>query len=244
MSERKDRLERYGDNEKRMSILRRTAKETKSYRVQKKILTTALSCLVILTVVIFIAAALYKNTGSFTVGVNKVDITEYGLTLSETRDMAYATSHLNAKINERITNISEQDLPENLDMIDGEHNGENYIAYTFYLKNAGEREFSYEYEITISNVSNGIDEAVRVRLYIDGEATNYAKTRSDGTGPEDGTTEFYSLGVVTKGRVDGFAPGEQMKFTVVIWLEGDDYDCVDRVIDGLAKFEMNCSVIH
>lgn len=244
MSERSERLERYGDNEKRLSILRRTARETRTYRVQQKVLKTALTCLLILALVLFISAALYKDTGSFTVGVDKVDLQKYGLSLSETRDMAYASSHLNAKINERITNISERDLPNNLDMIDGEHNGDNYIAYTFYLQNMGELELSYEYELTISNVTKGLDEAVRVRLYIDGEAVNYAKTRSDGSGPEDGTTEFYSLGVVTKGRIDGFVPGEKTKFTIVIWLEGDDYDCVDRVIDGLAKFDMNIKVVH
>jgi hypothetical protein len=244
VSDRSDRLERFGNDEKRIGVLRRTAREVRTYRVQRKILKTALTCLLILALVLFICAALYKDTGSFTVGVNKVDLQKYGLSLSESRDMAYASSHLNAKINERITNIAEEDLPENIDMIDGEHNGDNYIAYTFYLQNAGQLELSYEYELTISNVTKGLDEAVRVRLYIDGEYVNYAKTRSDGSGPEYGTTEFYSIGVVTKGRVDGFVPGEKTKFTVVIWLEGNDYDCVDRVIDGLARFDMNMKVVH
>ena len=240
----KEKLEKWRANEQRLAILRRTAKETKTYRLQKKILMTALACLTSLAMVLFIGAALYKDTGSFTVGVNKVDIQKYGLTLSETRDMAHNNSHLNANINERITNISKRDLPANIDMIDGEHNGDNYIAYTFYLMNAGEVEVSYEYELTISDVSKGIDEATHVILYKDGVPTEYAKTRSDGTGPEPDTTEFYSLGVVTKDRVDGFKPGDKAKFTVVIWLEGDDPDCVDRVIDGLATFEMQINVIR
>lgn len=239
-----EKLNAYGDSEKRLGVLRRTAKEVRSYRTTKKALTTALAAMMVVMLVLGIAAALYKDTGSFTVGVNKVDITKYGLTLSETRDMAYASSHLNTKINERITNISIKDLPDNLDMIDGAHNGDNYIAYTFYLQNAGEEELSYEYEMTISDVSQDLDEAVRVRLYVNGEYTDYAKTRSDGKGPEDGTTEFYSLGVVTKGRVDGFKPGDKTKYTIVIWLEGDDYDCVDRLIGGLAKFEMQMRVVH
>ena len=224
--------------------MRRTAKEVKAYRVKKKIMTAALACLLTLLSILFIVAALYKETGSFTVGVDKMDITRYGLTLSETRDMAYTTSHLNSKISERITNIAEHHIPENVDMIDGEHNGENYIAYTFYLQNVGQEELSYEYELSISKVSKGIDEAVHVRLYINGEWENFAKTRSDGTGPEYNSTEFYSLGVVTKGRVDGFQVGEKTKYTVVIWLEGNDPDCLDRIIDGLAHFEMNFKVVH
>ena len=239
-----ERLQRWYSNESRLNLLRRTAKEIRSYQVQKKVLTTLLACLVLLTTVLYISSALYKNTGSFTVGVNKVDVTKYGIALSETRDMAYASSHLNAKINERITNISKNDLPENLDMIDGEHNGENYIAYTFYLKNAGEVDVSYEYEIAMSNVTKGLDEATWVRLYVNGKATTYAKTASDGSGAEPGTTEFYSAGIVAKGRIDALPVGETTRFTVVIWLEGDDPDCVDRVIDGLAKFEMNFNVVH
>ena len=240
----KERLKLWYDNEKRLSLLQRTAKEIRSYAVQKKVLGTLLACLVALTSILYITAALYKNTGSFTVGVDKVDLTKYGLTLSETQDMAYSTSHLSAKINERITNISKHDLPANLDQIDGEHNGENYIAFTFYLQNAGEVEVSYEYELTISGITKGLDEATWVRMYVNGEETTYAKTASDGSGPEPGTTPFYSAGVVTKGRVDTFAVGETAKFTIVVWLEGDDPDCVDRVIEGLAKFEMNFKVVH
>ena len=240
----KERLKIWYDNEKRLSLLQRTAKEIRSYAVQKKVLGTLLACLVALTSILYITAALYKNTGSFTVGIDKVDLSKYGISLSETRDMQFASSHLNAKINEKITNISEEDLPENLDMIDGEHNGLDYIAYTFYLKNYGEIDISFEYELTISNITKGIDDAVRVRLYTNGEYVNYAKTASDGSGPEPGTTEFYSSGIVTKGRIDNLSIGEMVRYTVVIWLEGDDPDCVDRVLDGLAKFEMNFDVVH
>ncbi len=240
----KEKLRKWRANEKRIAVLRSSAAYMKNYRLQRKILLTALACLSSLIIVMFMGAALYKDTGSFSVGVNKVDIVKYGITLSESRDMAHANSRLNANISERITNISIRDLPANLDMIDGEHNGDDYIAYTFYMMNAGEEEISYDYELTISNVFKGLDEAVRVRLYVDGEYTDFAKTKSDGTGPEPDTTEFYSLGVVTKKLVHGFKPGDIVKFTVVIWLEGDDPDCVDRVIDGLANFEMQISAVH
>lgn len=243
-SGKKARIRHWHSNETRLSILRRTAKEIRVFRVHRKLGSVALICLSLMVAFIYMVSALYKNNGSFSVAVDKVDLTQYGLSLSETRDMLYATSHLNAKINERITNISRNDLPENLDMIDGEHNGDNYIAYTFYLQNSGEEALSYEYEFTISNVTKGLDEAVHIRMYVNGVMTEFAKTRSDGQGPEDGTTEFYSIGVVTRGRVDDFQPGQITKYTVVAWLEGDDPDCVDRVIDGLAKLDMNFSVIH
>ena len=231
-------------NEQRLIILRRTAKETKNYRVHMKIFSRLLILLLIITGVTYAVAALYKRTGSFTVSVDKYEMAKYGLTLSETRDMAHNNSHLNAKISEEMTNIAGETIPDNVDMIDGEHNGRNYIAYTFYLQNAGEVEVSYDYQVNLSNVTQSLDEAIRVRLYVDGAPTTYAKTRSDGGGAERGTTEFYSANVIAKDRVDNFAPGEITKFTVVIWIEGSDPDCIDWLIGGKLKVDMIMSIIH
>ena len=238
------KLQRWYDSETRLKILRRTAKEVRSYAIQRKVLTTALACLTLLTTIMYLSAALYKNSGSFTVSVDKVEMTKYGLSLSETRDMAYATSHLNAQVSEYMTNIADYQIPANVDMIDGAHSGSDYLAYTFYLQNGGEKDLSYEYSITISNITNQLDEAIRVRLYINGVPTTYAKTRLDGGGAEPDTTEFYSANVAVKGRTDDFKVGDVTKFTVVVWIEGNDPECVDDRIGGEMKLEMNMGVVH
>ena len=238
-----NRKQEYADSRSRLNVLRRTAEEVKAYRTQKRILLAALSALLTLTSLIFMGASLHREMGRLSISIDKADNAKYGLTLSETRDMQYATSRLNADISEKITNISVEDLPGNLSMIDGQHSGDNYIAYTFYLEHRGTEVFDYEYKVTISEVTLGLDEAIRVRLYIEDEYEDFAKTRSDGGGAEPGTSEFYSLGVVTRGRVNGYAPQAKTKYTLVIWLEGDDPDCVDRVIDGMAKIDMNFRII-
>ena len=209
-----------------------------------KILSLLLVLLLLVTGVTYAVSALYKRTGSFTVSIDKYEMTKYGLTLSEFRDMSYNNSHLNAQISEEITNIAGETIDANVDMIDGEHNGRDYIAYTFYLQNAGEVEVSYDYQVNLSNVTQSLDEAIRLRLYVNGEDTTYAKTRSDGGGPEHGTTEFYSANVIAKDRVDGFAPGQITKFTVVIWIEGNDPDCIDWLIGGQLKIDMIMSIVH
>ena len=229
--------------EKSISILKRTASEVIKYRVRMKVLSILLVLLVTFTGVIYVASALYEQSGSFTISVDKHEMQKYGLSLSETRDMQRPTSSLNAKIAEKLTNIAGETIDENVDMIDGSHNGRNYIAYTFYVQNAGEVEVAYNYEVRMSGVTNGLDEAIRVRLYVDGgEPVDYAKTKSDGTGPEPGTTEFRSATSVTLGRKDGFAPGDKTKFTVVIWIEGNDPDCIDWLIGGRMKLDMKISV--
>lgn len=229
---------------RRANVLRRTAKEVRTYNVQMKILAAALLMLVVLTGIFYIISALYNQSGSFTVRVNKMDMTKYGLSLAETPDMAYKTSQLNMEIAESITNIAEETLPDNLDQVNGEHNGLQYIAYTFYMENAGEIECNLEYTVDMSGITNGLDEAIRLRLYVDGESTDYAKTKSDGSGPEDGTTPFVSSTIMARGRFDKVQPGEIHKFTVVIWIEGNDPDCVDWLVGGQMKLDMNFSIIH
>ena len=234
-----------GTGESRIKFLKRTAKEVRNYRVRMKILSLLLVLLVTFTGVVYIAAVLYERSGSFTVSINKYEMQKYGLTLSETKDMTRPTSVLNAKISQKITNIAGETIDENVDMIDGEHNGRDYIAYTFYTQNAGEVEVSYDYEIIMSGITNGLDEAIRIRLYVDGgEPVTYAKTKSDGSGAEVGTTEFYSSTVVTRARVEAFKPGDKTKFTVVIWIEGNDPDCIDWLIGGKMKLEMDIGIAH
>lgn len=147
----------------------------------------------------------YDKYGSFTVKISKYDMINQGLTLSETPDYTTSNSRLNADILYDMTNISGEDLPDNIDKINGSHNGEGYIAYTFYLINSGEDTLSYDSEMTIENVTNGVDEAIRVELFVN---------------------------------------GEKDKYTVVIWLEGNDPDCVDKIIGGTMKLGMNFKIVE
>ena len=237
------RINEYNNSQKRLNILRVTANEIKSFKIRRKILLSLLAAVVTLTGLLYMAAALHRNMGRLSVGIAKDDIAHYGLTLSETRDMKHCTSRLTADIKERITNISRDDLPDNLSMIDGQHNGDNYIAYTFYLQHGGDVATDVEYAVTLKGVTLGLDAAMRVRLYIEDEYVEYAKTRDDGTGPEPYSTEFYSIDTVTMGTLEDYAPGDKTKFTIVIWLEGDDPECVDRVIDGMATVEMSFNAV-
>lgn len=238
------RVRTFLNNEKRARFLIRTAKEVKSYQVQKKVLLSLLAMLITITGTFYMLATLYERTGSFTVGVNKIDMVREGLSLSESVTLENPATHLNAEVNEHITNIAEDWIAENVDAIDGVHNGDNYIAYTFYLFNAGDIHLNYEYSINVTNVTNGLDEAIRIRLYTNGTPEVFAKTRSDGQGPETGTTEFYSNGIAAYRRVDNFAPGAANKYTIVIWIEGNDPDCVDWLIGGRLKVDMTFAVVH
>ena len=90
----------------RDSVLRRTAGEIRGYNRTMKVLAALLGMLTVVTSLLFVVAALYTESGSFTVTIDKVEMTKYALTLSESPDMSKMTSNLNAEIHESITNIA------------------------------------------------------------------------------------------------------------------------------------------
>ncbi|MBO4390938.1 MAG: hypothetical protein J5825_08770 [Lachnospiraceae bacterium] len=225
--------------------MRRTAGEVKRHAVVTRILALLVVILITIIAVAYAISYFYDKFGSFTVRVNKYDMVHQGLSLSETPEFDHTISQLNANIVYDMTNISGNDLPPNIDKINGSHNGENYIAYTFYLLNAGDDTVSYESEMYIENVTKGVDEAVRVAIYKNGEKVVYGKTKSSGQGIEsDCDEEFLSSNLVMRETQEGFAPKDKDKYTVVIWLEGNDPDCVDDIIGGTIKFGMNFKIVE
>lgn len=225
--------------------LRRTAKEVKKYVVWVRVMSVLLIVLIALIAVGYAISYFYDKFGGFTVQVNKFDMINQGLSLSETPEYDKSIATLNADIVYDMTNISGMDLPANIDMINGAHNGEGYMAYTFYLINAGKSTLSYREEVVIESSQGGVDEAIRVAVYKDGVKTVYGKTKSNGTGKEsDCDEEFRSATCVMSEVTDGFPPEALTKYTVVIWLEGNDPDCVDDIIGGTMKFSMNFKIIE
>lgn len=227
--------------------IRRTAAEVKRYRTWLRIVPIGIVVAMLILIIGYVVSALYMRFGAFTVRINKYDSLDYALTLSESpgRPDTY-TSRLTIDIDEEITNISINDLPNavTLDNTDGEHNGDNYVAYTFYCINAGKSAVNYNYELYIANETLELEKAVRVRLYVNGEYIDYAYPRTDGVaGPEPGTVAFQSGKTITSDTIYDFKPGDMTKYTIVIWLEGDDPECVDERIGGRFKVDMAMEVI-
>ena len=232
--------------------IRRTAGEVKRYRVWQKMVPVGILIAVLALVIGYVVSVLYMKFGSFTVSVNKLDGLNYALSLSESPGFETYTSRLNADIAEEITNIDGSTLPDWLNNVDGAHNGDNYVAYTFYCKNMGKKTVTYSYEMYIANMTYEVEKAVRVRLYVDdflydqegSHWADYAYARTDGVeGPEPGTVPFQTGNTVVKKMIEHFTPGDITKYTVVIWLEGPDPDCVDKILGGEFKVDMIMEVV-
>ena len=200
-------------------------------------------CSIVTVLLIFLCAAmLYNEAGAFTISfIPRDGDGGVALSLSESADFASPTVKLNANGGVRMTNISGDWLPSGLDSVDGSHNGENYIAYTFYAKNASDDACVLKEEFKIESSVKGAEAAIRIRVYKNGKAVTYAKIGADGT-PEFGTKAFESDTVAYSATEAQFESGQINKYTLVIWLEGDDPECLDNIKGGNVKMSMNFTV--
>ena len=191
----------------------------------------------------FYALSSFVNkAGNFTVWLSNEQSSL--ITLSDTPDFLECSTMLEADVIEQMDNITKAWMPANLDEVDGCHNGENYIAYTFYLKNVGTDEVDYLSQINIHAVTLEADNAIRVMVIKNGEETVYAKAQKGSTEPEPDTVAFLSDTKVLENTTEAFAPGQVDKYTVVIWLEGNDPECIDNIRGGVVKMSMNFNVLE
>ncbi len=201
-------------------------------------LQKALIALALVFGLLFALSFMQENMGNFTINLNRLELFRYGVAIDEDPNFSQATARLQAQAVTNGTNIAAEDLPDNLDDIDGSHNGKSYVAYTFYIRNAGKVDLDYACNIRIASASKGVEKAARVRVWKNGEATTYAAAAADGN-PEPGCVSFASDKDVCTIPEENFQVGNVDKYTVVIWLDGDDPECVDDIVGGAVEFAMD-----
>ena len=193
--------------------------------------------LLLLVVILFVVAFMQEKMGNFTINLNRLELYRKGISISDYGDFRNATARLVASNVEDATNISVEDLPDDLDDAEGSHNGKNYMAYTYYVRNAGKEDLGYIARITLDSCAKGAEEAVRVAVWKNGERVVYAAPSTTGD-PEEGCENFESDKVVCSYEEPNFLVGNVDRYTIVIWMEGDDPECVDSIIGGSVEFSM------
>ena len=199
---------------------------------------------ILLLAIFFVLMVIYKG-GSFTVTLDPNFSLKSGLVLFEHLDNPEPKNRLYAKEIDFMDNISVNWLPQNINNeAEGAHNGENYIAYTFYVGNHGKETINYWYQINILDVIKNVDEAIRIMIYQNNERIIYAKKNELTGNPEEGTNPFYSDDIAVLKQRKHIKPNENDKYTIVIYLEGDDPECVDAIIGGEIKLKMEITEEH
>ena len=222
-----------------------TADKIKKRKVRARKYQIIIIISIILLMSLFIVLSLAYNGGSFTVTLDPNFRLESGLAIYTEKEVHKHVRKLYAEELKFMDNISIDWLPDNIkDFTGGSHNGDNYIAYTFYIDNQGVEIQDYWYKVMIEDVIKNVDEAIRIMIVLNDTETVYAKANPLTGEAENGTKVFYKNDIPVLESRPKLKPGEIDKMTVVIWLEGDDPECVDNLLGGEIKISMNITDEH
>ena len=214
-------------------------------KIFAKIIKIVFLLLLILISIIYLFLYVAYGGGRFTVTLDKNMSNRKNVFLSETGKAADKTRQLSVDTIDYMDNISIKWLPSNIDTeADGVHNGDNYIAYSFYVVNAGSENVHYWYEMDIDDTIKNVDEAIRIMIFHNGKRTVYAK-KSKVTGKaEEGTKEFVSDEIAVLEQRKNFKPNSKDRVTIVVYIEGDDPECKNDLLGGEIKMHMDITEEH
>lgn len=226
--------------------IKESAKDVVKKKSKQKFLKVLLLFLILFLINIYIILGIIYKKQNFTISLDSENGKESNLTIYEELDKKLERTYLKCKDIDFFTDISVNWLPENIhNEGEGSHNGENYIAYTFYAENQGQETINYWTRIDIDDVIKNVDEAIRVMIYKNDEPRVIYAKPSRATGePEKGTIPFKSDTNVMLEQTKNFKVGDLDKYTVVIWIEGDDPECKNDLIGGEIKMHMTITEEH
>lgn len=208
--------------------------------------------------VILIGFSIYgNNVGDLIITVDAKTVRS--LSLSETGAFAAtdSTTLLSAEGIKNIRDSTYSYVPDSIREGNGAKSDKvnnHYFAYSFYLKNMSNVSIGYAATLKLEQVSQKIDEAIRIMILIDeDEPLIYARPKANGDAEElidDGnpikkpyTTQKLignEMDVVTQLAVE---VDKVQKYTVVMWLEGWDADCNDGIIGGKLSLSLTFRIL-
>lgn len=218
--------------------MKNNVEKRKSKKKLRRILKLSILFLFLILLISYVVVSLIYSNGNFTITLDKNLYTKRSLIVYDDPNYKVYRSELFMKTLPYFDNMAEKWLPTDLDAYDGAHNGDNYMAYTFYIENTGADVTDYWTEMFIDDVLKGLDDVVRVRLYRNGNYITYAKVSNDGITPEKGTVSFKNNELIMQEHIENFKPGDINKYTIVVWLEGNDSECTDNILGGEITMHM------
>lgn len=222
-----------------------SAKKLARKKTRNRVLKIILVIIVLFLINLYIVLRLMYIGENFTVTLDSEYGRESGLVVYEDPNDIKIRTYLKSEPINYFTDISVNWLPQNIDNEgNGSHNGQNYIAYTFYASNKEQDTINYWATIEIEDVIKNVDEAIRVMVIKNGERTIYAKKNKSTGNAENNTQPFYSDNVIMLEKNENFQVDSEDKYTIVIWVEGDDPDCTDELIGGEIKMNMRLTEEH
>ena len=234
----------------RKFVVKRTGKQIA--RMQRMIKYTAITVAILILLVLFFYFLFYFidkgnqsgdiiDKGDFTIQIDKG--TRAVISLSEHEDLSEPTLLLQGTSVEDMWHCTRSWIPSDVDANskggDASSEDPSYLCYTFYVINASDGELTYRYDLDFVEKYLDMDDAVRIMIFRNGESKVYAKKPIDSTPLEPDTIPFVSDVTYVQERDLKMQKDGADKYTVVMWLEGEDPECIDDLLTGKLKVEMN-----
>ena len=223
------------------------------YKIRKNFLIAAILTSGLISAFIALVAYFGLNMGTFVISLDEKSYTT-GISLSADPEFPSSYPRLLIKPQQNCVPVTYSDLKlDEISATDGDYidpTGLTYIAYTFYLKNEGTSTVDLSFQIEQTMATLGIESAVRV-LVIENETNVHCYWKNDGTEksqfeetPDEIMNYFYDEQYYCNQEILNFKPGQINKYSVVLWLEGWDHECIDNVIGAKLKIDLKFAVTH
>ena len=203
-----------------------------------------------------------QNSGNFVMSVDE-DAFKRGIAISDSSSFETMNRWLTADPVEDVRDTTLQHI-DLFEIINAEgaykETRSNYLAYTFFLRNVGSETTPVDYEVVITNQSKNIAEAIRVMIIVDGQVAydeqgiRYieceSKTMYQAPDKHDiiykdylqEFTLFKSTDIICSERIFDIRPEQTKKISVIMWLEGEDPECIETLASAKIKITMNLSI--
>ena len=217
----------------------------------------------LLSAVIFLFLAFLtfygQNSGNVVMTVDE-NAYKRGLALCENEKFDTMNQWLTAAPVEDVRDITYYTIEDDLDKIlntngaflDYVDDLSKYLAFTFYLTNTGTEACDFIYDIKITDEIRGVSKAIRILLIVDGETKDKYESFTMYMAPDKEehfypsympeATEFLDDKTVCETIVRNLVPGKPKKFSIIMWLEGEDPECIQELFGGKIKLSMTFSI--
>lgn len=223
-----------------------SAKKNYKKRLRKKILKIAALLVALFLINIYIILGIIFKDSGFTISLDYENGKDPSLLIYESPEDKTQKTYLKCEDLELfLSDVSIDWIPDTIhDEADGSHHALHYIAYTFYCENNGKENINYWTTAEIDNQELNVDDALRFMVYLNDEPKKvYAKRATSGN-PEPGTIPFIDENTIMLEQRKDFKPGEIDKYTIVVFLEGDDPQCIDNILGGQISMHMRITEEH
>lgn len=231
-------MKNHDKNIKSSLIVKVTADSIYKRNIMIRVTLIAITVLMLLFSVTYGFVYITSQTGYFTIELDPNLKAKNNMVISSDSTFKNTPLILKTDALPYMDNISERWIPDDIDEIEGPHSKDNYLAYTFFIRNDGESPMDYVTEINVISVVKNVDDAIRVAVYKNGEKTVYAKRNKITQLPEENTIPFVSTTQVMSVNQPALKEGKVDRYTIVVWLEGDDPECIDEIMGGEMKMKM------